>query len=110
MAASNGQIKIALDGKSTRPNKGIRTTFEFVPDAPVSRFVLWMAGGKKGLLHNSTNICKGSHRAIVRFTGQNGKRNESRPPLNNGRCRQNKRKAKRSSHRRARVARASAAG
>lgn len=36
---------------------GLRNVFELVPDAPVSRFVLRMQGGKKGLLVNSTNLC-----------------------------------------------------
>ena len=37
---------------------GIRNTFDSVPDAPVTKFVLEMQGGKKGLLVNSRNICK----------------------------------------------------
>ena len=110
VADLKGQIHIVLDGRIDSVHKGIRTTFEGVPDAPVSKFIIYMKGGKKGLLQNSTNICKGSHRSVAKFNGQNGKRNESRPPLNNSRCHPNKRKAKRSSHRRARVARASAAG
>ena len=32
-----------------------------------------MQGGKKGLFVNSTNLCKGTHRAIADFTGHNGK-------------------------------------
>ena len=113
VADLNGQIHIVLDGRIDSVHRGIRTTFEGVPDAPVSTFILYMKGGKKGLLQNSTNICKGSHRSIAKFNGQNGKRSESRPPLKNSRCHQNKRKAQRSSHRnarRAQVARSSAAG
>jgi hypothetical protein len=30
-----------------------------------------MQGGKKSLLVNSTNICKGTHNATVKMTGQN---------------------------------------
>ena len=40
-----------------------------------------MKGGKKGLLVNSTNICKGTHKAIAAFTGQNGKLHEFEPVL-----------------------------
>jgi hypothetical protein len=32
-----------------------------------------MQGGKKSLLVNSTNICKGKHKARVEMVGQNGK-------------------------------------
>jgi hypothetical protein len=57
----------------TGKSKGIRNTFEAVPDAPVEKFVLEMKGGKKyGLLENSENICKTAQQAEARFTGQNG--------------------------------------
>jgi hypothetical protein len=52
-----------------------------VPDAPVSKFVLNMQGGKKGLFVNSTNLCKGKHEAIVNFDGQNGKFHDYKTPL-----------------------------
>lgn len=60
----------------------IRNSFDLVPDAPVSRFTLHLSGGKKGLLVNSTNLCKGSHRAAVSFTGQNGAVETLHPSLN----------------------------
>jgi hypothetical protein len=70
----NGQIRALVHGKvDTDRQQGIRNTFEGVPDAPVTRFVLEMQGGKKGLLENSTNICRGSYKAEVKFSGQNGK-------------------------------------
>lgn len=56
----------------------IRTVFASVPDAPVRKFTLEMFGGKKGLLINSTNLCKGKHRAISTFVGQNGRRSQTR--------------------------------
>jgi hypothetical protein len=59
----------------------IRNTFAAVPDAPVSKFTLEMFGGKKGLLVNSTNLCKGTHRALSRFVGQNGKAYETEPAV-----------------------------
>jgi hypothetical protein len=51
----------------------------------VTKFVLEMQGGRKGLLVNSTNICQGKHRAKASFTGQNGKRREFNP-LVKARC------------------------
>lgn len=60
---------------------GIRNTFEAAPDAPVSEFVLTMQGAKKGLLVNSTDVCLGHHRAEVKFTAHNGKRQNTRPAL-----------------------------
>ena len=87
-AALNGpQISIDLAGKIDSVHKKgtegsrIRNTFSVVPDAPVERFVLELKGGKKGLLVNSTDVCKGSHHALAAFTGQNGKLDEYEPAL-----------------------------
>jgi hypothetical protein len=75
VAELNGQIRVLLVGKvDTGKNKGIRNTFEAVPDAPVSRFVLELKGGKKyGLLENSENVCKKPQKAGVSFRAQSGK-------------------------------------
>ncbi|MFL5897840.1 MAG: hypothetical protein ACJ76D_05195, partial [Solirubrobacterales bacterium] len=59
----------------------IRNRFELVPDAPVTRFVLEMQGGKKGLLVNSTDLCRATHRADVGFTAHNGRRREFKPAV-----------------------------
>jgi hypothetical protein len=86
VAALDGQVNIALWGKvDSGPNHGIRNTFEVVPDAPVSRFVLEMNGGKKGLLVNSEDLCspQAQRRAVVRFTGQNGKVHAFKPLVQN---------------------------
>jgi hypothetical protein len=73
-------IEVDLDGRIDSFKGGIRATFETVPDAPVSKFVLKMEGGKKGLLVNSTNICKGVHKSTVKMKGQNGKLYEFQTP------------------------------
>lgn len=45
-----------------------------MPDAPVSKFVLEMKGGKKrGLLENSEDICRKENKATVKFVAQNGR-------------------------------------
>jgi hypothetical protein len=67
--------------KSGQAISRIRNRFVNVPDAPVTRFVLNMQGGKKGLLVNSTNLCAGKQRADVAFTGQNGRVREFRPAI-----------------------------
>ena len=83
VAALHGQIDVDLVGRIDSKNGGIRTTFDSVPDAPVSRFVLTMQGGKKGLLENSRNLCASVNKADVRFTAQNGKVANSTPVLTN---------------------------
>jgi hypothetical protein len=75
-------IDFALVGRiDSVKGGGIRNTFEAAPDAPVSTFTLTMQGGKKGLLVNSTDLCKGTHRAEVSFDGHNGKQKDFRPEL-----------------------------
>jgi hypothetical protein len=69
----NGQVDISLLGRiDSTKGGGLRTSFETVPDVPVTRFVLSLEGGKKGLLQNSSNLCKSPGRAKIRMTGQNG--------------------------------------
>lgn len=102
----HGQVDIELDSRTDSVHGRIRNTFDTVPDVPVSKFVLTLRGGKKGLLVNSRNQCprKRSHggtnggqahqskaksgpgkakgqRAIVRFKAQNGKKLNLRPRL-----------------------------
>jgi hypothetical protein len=81
VAALHGQIDLDLDGRIDSVRGGIRTTFAAVPDAPVSKFVLKMRGGRRGLLVNSTNLCAAANRATVRMAGQNGMAHDFSPLL-----------------------------
>jgi hypothetical protein len=83
VAALHGQIDVDLVGRIDSKNGGIRTSFDAVPDAPVSKFVLTMRGGKKGLLENSLNLCRSTNRAAVLIDAQNGKTADSTPLLAN---------------------------
>ena len=104
----HGLVDVEVATRIDSVKGGIRATVEDAPDAPLSRVILKMQGGKKGLIVNSRNICvkRGRNRANALGLGQNGKQFKSRP-LMQVRC-ANKRSHK--SHRRARVARASLAG
>ena len=82
VADLNGQIEIVLAGRIDTKNGGIRTSFKNVPDAAVTKFVLTMNGGKKGLLVNKTNLCSQPSRfASAAITGQNGKTADQAPTL-----------------------------
>jgi hypothetical protein len=74
-------VEVNLVGRVDSVNGGIRTTFEAVPDAPVTEFTLEMQGGAKGLLQNSTNLCAKAHRATAKFTAQNGKKVTLHPTM-----------------------------
>jgi hypothetical protein len=91
VAELGGQIRVLLVGKiDTGKNKGIRNTFEAVPDAPVEKFVLSMKGGKKyGLLENSENICGKGQQAEVAFKAQNGDATNSKVAIKTS-CRKKK--------------------
>jgi len=78
-ALSSPRVDINLVGRIDSINGRIRNTFDSVPDAPVTKFTLEMQGGRKGLIVNSTNICKGKNRALANFKGQNGRRHEFKP-------------------------------
>jgi hypothetical protein len=96
VAELDGQIRVLLVGKvDSDKEKGIRNTFETVPDAPVSRFVLQMKGGKKySLLENSENICRKPQKAKATFTAQSGKVVELEPTIANSCKGKGKKKAK----------------
>ncbi len=82
IADLDGEVRIVLQGRIDTARGGrIRNTFDAVPDAPVSKFVMTMNGGKRGILVNSTDLCRSKERGVAKFTGQNGKRSTSRPKV-----------------------------
>ena len=91
-----GQIDVVLVGKiDTGKGGALRTTFSTVPDAPVEEFRLDLAGGKKGLLQNSSPICGRNLRVSVKMVGHNGARHNTNPALENSCGKARKKKAKR---------------
>ncbi|MGE0504978.1 MAG: hypothetical protein AB7P38_06205 [Solirubrobacterales bacterium] len=73
VAHLKGQIDIDLVGRIDSFRGGIRTTFDRVPDVPVSKFALTLPGGKHGLLVASRNLCARAVKGIVQLRGHNGK-------------------------------------
>jgi hypothetical protein len=77
-----GQIDIELVGSiDTTKSGALRTTFDKLPDAPVSTFELNLFGGSHGLVVNSNSLCGKPKRAIVKMSGQNGAQATSKPKL-----------------------------
>ena len=68
-----GQVNIRLRGTVEAVGGRLRNIFT-APDVPVSKFVLTMKGGKRGLLTNTRDLCRGAGRSKVTIKGQNGKR------------------------------------
>ena len=72
---NHGQINVALVGRvDSVKGGGIRNTFEFVPDAPVTSAAFTFFGKNKGLLENSRNLCKTTNKVKVLLKAHSGKR------------------------------------
>jgi hypothetical protein len=70
-------ILLTLTGTSDVVKNRLVTTFDQIPDAPVSSFKLSITGGKKGILvvsGDKADICKANQVAAQEISGQNGKR------------------------------------
>jgi hypothetical protein len=96
--ALHGLVDVHAVGRIDSVNGGIRTTFDFVPDAPITKVVLNMGGGRKSLLENSTNVCRGKHLATVKMKGHNGAVRNFGAPLK-AKCGKAKKQAQRQSKR-----------
>jgi hypothetical protein len=77
----SAEIDVETSARIDSIHGGIRATFEGIPDAPLSKVIVDMQGGKKGLIQNSRNLCSSTSRASVEFTGQNGKAYDVNPVL-----------------------------
>ncbi len=71
LRGGGNDLTIDLVGRIDSVRGGLRATYDVVPDAPVSRFVMTLNGGKHGLLVNSEDVCKSLRPANARFIGQN---------------------------------------
>ncbi|HYI81074.1 MAG TPA: hypothetical protein VEW67_09465 [Thermoleophilaceae bacterium] len=85
IVALRGEVAINLRGvSSTTKNGRLVNTFDKVPDAPIERFNLNIAGGKNGIIavtrtkRARINLCSKSQRQVAEadFDGQNGKRHD----------------------------------
>jgi hypothetical protein len=76
-----GLVDVEVATRIDSQNGGIRASIDSAPDAPISKVVLKMQGGKKGLIINSRNLCSGASRANVQFSGHNGKSYTANPVM-----------------------------
>ncbi len=75
----HGLVDIEVSARIDSVKGGIRATFPNTPDAPLTKVVVAMQGGKKGLIVNSRGLCSDKAKARARLRGQNGKRRSVRP-------------------------------
>jgi hypothetical protein len=74
LADLRGQVNVQLHGVISAAKARIKNVFYPLPDVPVSKFVLTMKGGKKGLLVNSRDLCARPSFSFMNFKAQNGKK------------------------------------
>jgi hypothetical protein len=79
VASLGGQLQIDLAARVDSVRGRLRTTFDLVPDIPLSKVVLTMDGGGRGLFVNTGGLCAHRHRADASFKGQNGKLHDAGP-------------------------------
>jgi hypothetical protein len=88
LADLRGQVDVQLHGVISAAKARIKNVFYPVPDVPVSKFVLTMKGGKRGLLVNSRDLCAKPSFSFMNFKAQNGKRlKKKKLPLRVPACR-----------------------
>jgi hypothetical protein len=79
-------VEVELVGRIDSHKGGIRANFEGIPDLPVSKFILNMQGGKKGLIVNSRGLCARKSMASAKLTGHNGRRYNTSPLVKAAGC------------------------
>ena len=84
VADLKGPLRITLvgwiDSVKTGPETSrVRTRFRGVPDASVTRFVMSLHGGNRGLIENSRDLCQTKPRAEIRLAAHNGRVRVMRP-------------------------------
>jgi hypothetical protein len=76
------EVPIRIDSFKQR----LRATVKNAPDAPVSKVVVRMQGGSKGLFVNSRDLCAGKNRAQLDLTAHSTKKLRLNPPVKPGGC------------------------
>jgi hypothetical protein len=84
-------IEVEVLGRIDSVKGKLRATYDALPDAPVSKFVMTLAGGRHSLLVNADNACKAPV-AKARILAHNNRGVLLRPSLVNPRCHQKEKK------------------
>jgi hypothetical protein len=87
-------IDVDVVGRIDAVKGKLRATYDVLPDAPVTKFVMNLDGGKRGLLVNSDDVCRALP-AKARMIGHNNRGVVLRPRLLNPRCRKQAKAKKR---------------
>jgi hypothetical protein len=80
--ALHGQFDVDLEGYLQVQKGGtLRVSFDQLPDVPLTKFTLALAGGKQGLIEATRNLCSASSSIAAELTGQNAATYDSKLAL-----------------------------
>ena len=83
----SGRLRFVLRGRTTAARGRLGVRFGSLPDIPLSRAVLTLAGGRRGIVVNSRSLCSRPGAVSVTATAHNGKRRAMHvAPRLPGRC------------------------
>jgi hypothetical protein len=74
---------------------GLRSTFEVIPDAPITSVDIDLFGGNKGLIESSRKLCSYKPKATINFKGHNGKQQNYKLAIKASGCGKGHKKHKR---------------
>jgi hypothetical protein len=78
-ASLEGQVQLDLIGRIDSVDGRLRNTFSALPDVPLSKVVVTLKGGRKGLIANTGRLCARKPRASASFYAHNLKTREIDP-------------------------------
>lgn len=74
----SGPLRFVLHGRTAIHNGRFGVVIPAIPDIPLSRAVLSLDGGRRGLFVNSRSLCGGAGRAEASLSAHSGKRRQLR--------------------------------
>ena len=85
--SSSGSLGLDLHGRTTAAHGRLGVRLGSLPDVPLSRAVLTLAGGRHGILVNSRSLCRRRGQAGASFAAHSGRRRRQRVPVGVVGCR-----------------------
>ena len=68
----SGRLRFVLHGRTSSANGRLAVRFGSIPDIPLSKAVLTLAGGRRGIVVNSRSLCSRPGAATATATAHNG--------------------------------------
>ncbi len=92
-------IQVEVSARIDSVHGGLRATVAETPDLPVTKAIVDMQGGQKGLFVNSRNLCASESRARADLLAHNAKQAQLRPVMRPSGCRHKRGKRQQSNKR-----------